>query len=355
MRRPTSLRLTTFYYRNSGLRNSARWRIVAHPSRRVESHVTPISVLRFALRISTGYLVDLLTGARGERDFTDAIILAALMQSNTALLAGDLALQRRYGVFGSPPPAAVRRPISMSALSASLGLPFETVRRRMKRLVQAGVCETLPEGVRFTEASLRSVEHRRMLEATYDQTRSFYGRLRRAGCIELLSPPAGAAWPAEELPLRIVYRAANAYFLRMMEHLVPRFANLTQAFIVLSVVRINTAAFPDTMRGGEGSGPEHFIPDSYRKPARVSEVAALLGLPSETVRRNLASLAGDAFCQRRPEGYIVPVEVLSRPNVLIAWDGNLRDLTRLFGDLGEAGVLAMWDSEPVERRAATGA
>ena len=316
--------------------------------------MTPFSILRFALRASTSYLLDLLTESRGDRDFTDALILAALMQSNTAPLSGDFELQRRYGVFESPPPIAIRRPISMSALSASLGVPFETVRRRMKRLVEAGICEISPEGVRFTEARLKSPEHLRVLEATYAQTRNFYQRLRRAGCMDLLSPPRGPAWAESELPLRIVYRASNVYFLRMMEHLLPRFANLSQAFIVLAVVRINTAAFPDTMRGGEGSGPEHFIPDSYRKPARVSEVAAQLGLPAETVRRNLVALVETEFCQRLPDGYIVPVAVLSRPNVLIAWDGNLRDLTRLFGDLGEAGVLALWESDRPERRTASG-
>lgn len=314
----------------------------------------PISVLRFALRASNSYLLDLLTESRGERDFTDALILAALMQSNTAPLAGDHELQRKYGVFEAPPPVSIRRPISMSALSASLGVPFETVRRRTKRLVQAGVCEISSEGVRFTEARLRSQEHLRVLEATYAQTRHFYRRLRRAGCMEFMSPPAGPAWTEAEPPLRIVYRASNVFFLRMMEHLLPRFANLSQAFIVLAVVRINTASFPDSMRGGEGSGPEHFIPDSYRKPARVSEVAAQLGLPSETVRRNLVALVETDFCQRLPDGYIVPVAVLSRPNVVIAWDGNLRDLTRLFGDLGEAGVLALWEPDRSESRTASG-
>ena len=318
-----------------------------------KSHVTPITVLRFALRASNSYLVDLLAGFRGERDFTDALILAALMQGNTAPLAGDLELQRRYGVFACPPPLSIRRPISMSALAASLGVPFETVRRRMKRLVGAGVCEIAHDGLRFTDARLLSPEHLRVLEATYARTRNFYQRLRRAGCLDLFSLPPGPRWAADEPPLRIVYRTSNIYFLRMMEHLLPRFANLSQAFIVLAVVRVNTAAFPDTLRGGEGLEPEHFVPDSYRKPARASEVAALLGVPAETARRNLAALVAGGFCQRLKDGYIVPAAVLARPNVLVAWDANLRDLSRLFGDLAETGVLALWEAELPERRSAS--
>ena len=316
--------------------------------------MTPIPVLRFALRASTSFLLDLLAAFRGERDFTDALILAALMQGNTAPLAGDLELQRRYGVFARPPPASVRRPISMSALSTSLGVPFETVRRRMKRLVGAGVCEVSQDGVRFTDDRLHSAEHLRVLEETYSRTRDFYQRLQRAGCLELFSPPEAGPWAADDPPLRIVYRSTNVYFLRMMEHLLPRFANLSQGFIVLAVVRVNTESFPDTLRGGEGLSPEHFVPDTYRKPARVSEVAALLGLPNETVRRNLMNLVEDGFCQRLSDGYLVPATVLARPNVLIAWDANLRDLARLFNDLAETGVLALWEAELPERRSVSG-
>lgn len=305
----------------------------------------PISTLRFALRTSNSYLIDLLVHSRGQRDFTDALILAAMVQSNSATLAGDVALQQRYGVFEAPPPASVRRPISISAVSASLGLPFETVRRRMKRLVAAGVCDHSPDGVRYSDAMLASPEHLCILEAHYKLTRAFYGRLRRAGGIELFSPPQAPAWADDRPPLRVVYRLANDYFLRMMEHLIPQFPNLSRAFIVLAVVRLNTAGFPDTLRGGDGLDPRDYIPDSYRKPARASAVASELGLPGETVRRNLMALVEDGRCRKLPGGYIVPAEVLARANVITAWDANLRDLARLFGDLAETGVLALWDAE----------
>ena len=245
------------------------------------SHDIPITRLRLALRIANSFLIEHLMAARGERDFADALILAALVQSNSGALAGDSTLQHRYGAFEAPPPADIRRPISMSALAASLGLPFETVRRRLKRLAAAGVCEIGPEGVRYADAMLGSAEHRRVLETIYAQTRSFYLRLRLTGYLDIFAPPKAPPWRGESPPMRIVYRAASDYFLRMMEHLLPRFTNLSRAFIVLAVVRINTAAFPDTLRGAEGLDPEAFVADSYRRPARASEVSALLGLPGE--------------------------------------------------------------------------
>ena len=316
------------------------------------NHDISITRLRLALRIANSFLIEHLMALRGERDFTDALILAALVQSNSAPLAGDMALQQRYGAFEAPPPASIRRPISMSALAASLGLPFETVRRRLKRLAEAGVCEICPDGIRYADAMLTSSEHRLTLEAIYAQTRNFYLRLGRTGYLDLLAPSKKLAGPGGSPPLRVVYRAANDYFLRMMEHLLPRFSNLSQAFIVLAVVRVNTAAFPDTLLGGESLNPEAFVADSYRRPARTSEISALLGLPGETVRRNLVALVEDGRCQKIPRGYIVPATVLARPNVMIAWDANLRDLARLFGELGDNGVLALWDAEEADRPSA---
>jgi len=316
--------------------------------------VIPITILRLSLRLANAFLLEVLAATRGEKDFTDALILAALVQSNSAQITGDHSLQQRYGDFASPPPASIRRPISMSGLAASLGLPFETVRRRIKRLAAAGVCEITPEGARYAETVLRSPELESAMGAIYAAARSFYFRLRRAGCLDFFASQPGPVWSGKAPPLRIVYRASNDYFLRMMEHLLPRVANLSQAFILLTVMRINTAGFPDTMHGGEGAEAEAFPPDAYRKPARAGEVAAALGLPNETVRRNLLALVEEGRCERTAAGYIVPAAVLARANVLVAWDANLRDLTRMFSDLNENGVLGLWEAEITQAHASGG-
>jgi hypothetical protein len=307
----------------------------------------PISTLRLTLRAANAFIVEMLTVCRGDRDFTDALILATLVQCNSAPLIGDIALQRQYGAFATPAPEHLRRPISINAIAVSLGLPFETVRRRTKRLVAAGVCEVVPEGIRLRQAPLTSVRHQQSLDAVYVLVRSLYLRLKKAGCLELMGLPArrGAAWADEAPPVRIVYRAASDYILRMMEHLLPNFHSLSRAFIVLAVVRMNTDNMPDALRGGDGADVGFFPDDSFRRPARASDVAALLGLPHETVRRNLAALVEEGRCERVRDGFIVPAAVLARQNVLNAWGFNFRDLGRLFVDLSDTGVLALWDGE----------
>lgn len=317
------------------------------------SPAAPISTLRFTLRAANAFIVDMLTVCRGDRDFTDALIMATLVQSNSAPLVADHALQQRYAAFDTPPPESCLRPISVNAIAASLGLPFETVRRRTKRLIADGVCETAPEGVRLREKTLCSAQQRRTVDQTYETVHAFYLRLKRAGCIEIMDlPPCPPAGPSEAPPpVRIVWRAASDYVLRMMEHLLPHFTSLSRAFIVLAVVRANTDEFPDGMRGGESLDPRDFVPDSFRRPARASDVAALLGLPHETVRRHLAALLEEGLCVRVRDGVVVPAAVLARPNVVGAWGPNFRYLARMFAELAQMGVLAHWDAELAQNAA----
>jgi DNA-binding Lrp family transcriptional regulator len=305
----------------------------------------PISTLRLALRTANAFIVEMLTACRVGRDFTDALILATLGQCNSAPIAGDVALQRRYGAFETPAPESLRRPISINAIAVSLGLPFETVRRRVKRLIAEGLCEMVPEGVRLRQASLDAEQHRCALEEVYQLVRNLYLRFKQSGCLDLMALPAeaGAPWTGESPPVRIVWRVACDYVLRMMEHLLPNVSNLTRGFIALAVVRANTESLSDNLRGADGADAAAFPPNHLRRPAKASEIAAVLGLPHETVRRHLAALIDEGLCERAREGVIVPVSVLARQNVLIAWDANFRDLARMFAELSDTGVLALWD------------
>jgi len=316
---------------------------------------TPISTLRFALRAANNFIIDGFRSYRSRGDFTDALILATLVQANTAPVSADPELQRKYATFESVPPDSLRRPISINAIASSLSLPFETVRRRIKRLIAGGVAEVTPEGIRLVGATLRTPHHRATLDSTFATVRGLYERLKVNGCLELmdLPPPNGPGWSPEAPPVRIVWRAASDYLLRMMEHLLPNFPSLSRGFIVLAVFRLNTLTLPDAERGGDGLTPDDFVPDSYRRPARASEVAAMLGLPHETVRRHLTALVEEERCARVGGGFIVPAATLARPNVINAWDANFRHLTRMFAELSECGVLALWDkAEDAETTAA---
>jgi len=290
----------------------------------------PITSLRLLLRLANSLSLDLLALYRGERNFTDAVILAALtpaaFQSN------------RFGADGAP------RGLSVNAVSTSLGLPFETVRRHVKRLVTDGICETTREGVRLSDAFLASPAHAERRQAAYGAVREFYHRIKQAGCIALLDLAPTPPEAADDATARdVAWRASCEYFLRIMEILLPGFDSLTQAFVIMEVVRTNTEGLPDEMRGGETHDQDGPVADTYRHPAKSAAIGARLGLPHETTRRNLLLLVEDGRMIRTNGGFIVPAAVLARPKMAMGVAANFRNLNRFFAELAQARVLARWD------------
>ena len=316
-----------------------------------------ISTLRLLLRVANAFTLDLLTIYRGERDFTDAVILAVLMQRKSAWLAAHADDQRRHATVDTPVAGDQRGAISVNALATSLGLPFETVRRRTKRLLADGLCERVANGVCISAGLLASDEHRHALGAAYDTVRTLYWRLRRTGCVELMDlARSSELFPlSEERPVGIVWRASADYFLRIMELVLPNIpGGLTQGFVLMEVIRANTAEMSDAQRGEDRLDAAAGVADRHRRPVRTSEVARALRLPQETVRRNLIALVESERCQQNGDGFIVPAAALARPNIMGAFVPNFQNLRRMFCQLADTGVLTRWDAEVEANSASLG-
>ena len=145
--------------------------------------VAETDVARLVGRFSSEYmlrLLQLLTELHGG-DLMTAIITQAIIAANTAHLDTRTADGPRYASLAQAPPDAVRRPISVLALSRSLGLPFETTRRHVNRLVAAGRCVRMKGGVIVPASAL---QHPKSNEATLTNlayVRRFIRALKAAG------------------------------------------------------------------------------------------------------------------------------------------------------------------------------
>jgi biotin operon repressor len=58
--------------------------------------------------------------------------------ANVAHLNADPELSQVYGGIDAPEPSDIKRPISRNAVALSLGLSYETARRRIQRLLDEG-------------------------------------------------------------------------------------------------------------------------------------------------------------------------------------------------------------------------
>jgi len=96
--------------------------------------------LRIISRLSMDYVVSIYSAIlRGSRhDPLDALLLSTVAVANVAHLNTDKALSRAYSEIDQPEPLEIKRPISRNAVALSLGLSYETARRRIQKLLDEG-------------------------------------------------------------------------------------------------------------------------------------------------------------------------------------------------------------------------
>ena len=283
------------------------------------------------LRASSGLILDQVRLGRGPLDFTDALILMAVTQANVEPILRDPVLNRTYAAYDRPPPDDLRRPISVNAVAQSLGIPFETVRRRVSRLSKIGVYRTTPAGVIVPGWVVRLSSHRAAAEANCRRVQELYFRLAQLGALP--AAPKVEPWTGRA-PVRAVARASAEYLLRLIGAANAQLGDLTSAVVWLEVLRSTHEHLPD----------EAGVDPAQSRPVRVTAVARRLGMPFETVRRRVMDLAARDLCEITGQGVVLGAGTEQSAAFAAICDANHRDLLRMFASLGQLGLLAVWEA-----------
>jgi hypothetical protein len=98
----------------------------------------PLDRSRAISRLAAQYFLRLLDVIKPlhDGDPMKAIIFTAIWSANVSHLRPNLGFDATDDV----PPDEERRPVTISAISQSLGIPFETVRRYVAKLIADGLC-----------------------------------------------------------------------------------------------------------------------------------------------------------------------------------------------------------------------
>ncbi|MGZ6018041.1 MAG: hypothetical protein ACXWKO_05170 [Phenylobacterium sp.] len=136
--------------------------------------------IRLVARLSADYMLRSLKmiGELANGELLTGLVNLALVQANVSHL------DRAGSGFDSRemiPPDEVRRPVSVLALSASLGLPYETTRRHVAKMVATGQCLRVKGGVISPAAAVGDPRRAEMLEQNLVNLRRLYRNLRNAG------------------------------------------------------------------------------------------------------------------------------------------------------------------------------
>lgn len=140
----------------------------------------PADKTRLVARLTADYLLRSLKmiGELAQGELLTGLVNLALVQANVGHLdpAGSA-----FDSLDSIPPDEVRRPVSVLSISASLGLPYETTRRHVAKMVETGQCLRVKGGVVAPTAAVADPRRSEMLEQNLVNLKRLYRNLRNAG------------------------------------------------------------------------------------------------------------------------------------------------------------------------------
>jgi DNA-binding Lrp family transcriptional regulator len=292
-------------------------------------------------RASLGFILDNFAIGRGTGDILDPMILAVILEANVAPINQDAELSRRYATLDAPPPDALRRPVSVNAVAASLRLPYETVRRRIAKLAATGACVAGPRGVIVPASAVQTPAYVAAATYRYERLKAFYRELMALGALEAgaLQAPDAPTYAAP--PIRAANRAVSEYLLRVIEAIMRRLGDPLTGLVLLEMARANAEHLP-----AAASEIEAPMPDEARRPVSALELSRRLGLPPETVRRHVRRLEAEDFCRRTRGGRLAALEQLGRgPGGVHGLADNLQNVQRLFARCAALGIVGYWEAQ----------
>lgn len=293
--------------------------------------------VRVAGRLGMAFFLDCLRTVCDGRDLIDGLILLAVGQANLGHLDRAPELNGRYAALGDIPPADLIRPVSVSAVAASLRLPFETVRRRVAGMLADGLVEAGKAGVVVPTRFLQSDRCRYDVFALNQHVRALCLSLMDLGVVR----PVRSAPPAEAAPTALVARLATEYCLRQTEALARHIEHPAVGVLLIHIIRVTTDHLDDTFT--EASEVQDLVRDDLRRPVSVSTLAARAGLPAETARRYVGLLLERGWVARTLKGGLyLTREMLRGPPWPDARRENVVNLNRMMAGLAAGGALSRW-------------
>lgn len=280
--------------------------------------------LSAALRASSRYLLRaILAGADASGgDITTAIIVVAVMDADIGHLDADPVLARRYATYEQAPPNGFRRPSSARAIAARLGLPYETVRRRLEPVIASGRCIRTAQGI--YSPTLSRADHLAGAQANHIAVRRLLMDLQQRVPDEAWSPVIFASPGADHgaPPLRLLNRRSAQFAVDLLSDIAGAVGGYDLALVYMALL--------------ESTGRCEILEPP--PVIRISPLARSIQQPVESVRRRLAALAAQGLVTRERDGYTARHAAAAEEIVGRLAVANLRHLRDFFGGLSRLGV-----------------
>ncbi|MFO1084929.1 MAG: hypothetical protein U1E21_10215 [Reyranellaceae bacterium] len=206
------------------------------------------------------------------------------------------------------------RPMSVRELSRRLDLPFETVRRHIRRLARNGSCLSGRNGITLAPTVQRSARASAMLRKIHRHAVRMLDDLGRIDVARYRPrrPPTVQSRQLEGEQAVVVVAAIGVLLAAMK--VLRRFSDgdLVSGLVFTAIRTANVKHITDDARAANRG----IIPDTDRLPVSMLAIADSICVPYETVRRHAKALVGQGKCVRvGRRGLIAPARVFRRMDV----------------------------------------
>ena len=282
-------------------------------------------------------------------DLTQAFVFQTILDANLQPLPLDDPMGL-LAAAGEDDDRAPKRPISVHAVATSLSLPYETVRRKVVSMEAMGLIARDRQGVVVRSAALRT-QHMR---AAMAEVRTLLGQaltiLEKIG-LDLSAFPSTAEASALHPPGDpVIARIVAGAQIRMLERIAPIFGDVIGAYLFGGVLRANQSELLiNADMAWRYATQETLAPDEVRLPVTVSTLSKQLGLPLETVRRQVRRMTQGGYVIATDQGVVAPVSIIAGEADEYQSSKMSLEFFRMLGGLAQVGFLASLGNRPVSR------
>jgi hypothetical protein len=146
-----------------------------HPHSRVIAHFVAEFILRTAESVAGSF----------DYDYEEALIFLTISNRNSDKAMNDPKLRELYGSYKSTIPPEHALLVSRMALARATGLPRETVRRKVAKLIQRGLVVEMPGGLRARPDLNRDPRYIAGLEPQAQNLRRLFTMLLSTGTLNI--------------------------------------------------------------------------------------------------------------------------------------------------------------------------
>ncbi|MDO8911431.1 MAG: hypothetical protein Q8N10_00165 [Phenylobacterium sp.] len=217
-----------------------------------------------------------------------------------------------------------RRPITVRALGATLGLDAETTRRWTNRLAERGLCERVDDGLIVRSAAYEREDIAQAAAASLEVLSSLFRDFARWNIAfhERSEVIERRPWESDHANPSFVRHLFVVLYLKF----ILRFGVETRAIfdndtmtssVFLCVFNANNRPFfEDDELNLRYASWETLVPAELREPISIRAVAKRMGYPDETIRRHANRLIEKGFLEKLGAGYVVPTNAMAAPGLI---------------------------------------